>query len=470
MNDLFSISIIQSIQNWRTPLLDKFFIFCNFFDTATFSIFLIVIVGLFINRKLGFKLALFLSLNFLVNKFLKQLFAMPRPLDIDPSLGLMTLTTPGFPSGAAQSSLLLCGILIKEWSSPLKWIIGPLYLLTISFSRLYLGVHFPGDILGGWAAGLVLLCLYLSISNWKKGVVLMTTLAAASVFASDPAQGLLYSHEKIEAKIPDKQLTPRSFVIQSGGLRYSEWTENEHRQSYKVMTAASSFLSNAPFLVYGEIHSASPSPFRWHFVPFQKQSNIVFRYWQQMQVAWRVIFSDGIPLKGNEKEFRTNQWDGAFDQVKDVNPEVSLKAKSDDPFCNEEIIKNQLVKDGETVRVLYDYRPIGDSHFLIVPKKHRRDFRQLTEEEYVEAAKLSQFVINRLREKQPAANIYFMHKAQPDAGQSVLHWHWHVIITDSPKADFWSKATFLWRMTFGANSLPQKELTERVDHYKEMLN
>lgn len=157
----FELQWIQELHRFRTPLLDSWFGFCDFFDTAYFIISLIVGVGIFYNRKLGWRLLIIFTINSLVNKFLKHAFDLPRPHDLDSQLGIINLSSPGFPSGAAQSAVLLCGILIKEGKSWWRFVIGPLFAVNLCLSRIYLGVHFPSDVLGGIIVGLVLLWGYI---------------------------------------------------------------------------------------------------------------------------------------------------------------------------------------------------------------------------------------------------------------------------------------------------------------------
>ncbi|ADI38703.1 hypothetical protein wcw_1352 [Waddlia chondrophila WSU 86-1044] len=294
-------------------------------------------------------------------------------------------------------------------------------------------------------------------SKTKSAIFIM--FAVAIPFLS--SQGKLYSEESVETKFPKKQLTSQSFVIQAGNSEYLDWTEAKHRASYKIMQAASRHFNNDPFLVLGEEHNSTTAPFHWHFVPFQRKNNPFSRYLQQLQVACKAIFfrSTALDEKKTAKFSNTS-----------AAPETSEQIKGNDPFCNEEIIKKQLVKEGAYVRILYDYRPIGDSHFLIVPKTHRSDFRQLTEDEYTEAAQLSQFVICKLKEQQPISDLYLLHKNQRDAGQSVPHWHLHVIANNTSQTNLWSKIQFLWRMTFGSPPLSDDELTRQVKHYKDLLN
>lgn len=59
-----------------------------------------------------------------------------------------------FPSGHAMSSMtLVAALIILTWGSRWCWltvIFGSVYAVAIAWTRMYLGVHFPSDILGGW--------------------------------------------------------------------------------------------------------------------------------------------------------------------------------------------------------------------------------------------------------------------------------------------------------------------------------
>ncbi|MBD2678227.1 MULTISPECIES: phosphatase PAP2 family protein [Nostoc] len=72
-----------------------------------------------------------------------------------------------FPSGHAIASITLVAIfLILSWATPwrrLVFIFGSLYVISIAWCRLYLGVHFPSDILAGWMLA----------SAWAIGVSLI---------------------------------------------------------------------------------------------------------------------------------------------------------------------------------------------------------------------------------------------------------------------------------------------------------
>lgn len=64
----------------------------------------------------------------------------------------------GFPSGHAMSSMALGTVLtILAWRTPARWPVlagSALLVLVVSASRLYLGVHYPSDVLAAWLASL----------------------------------------------------------------------------------------------------------------------------------------------------------------------------------------------------------------------------------------------------------------------------------------------------------------------------
>lgn len=86
---------------------------------------------------------------------LKQCFHRPRPHLW--SSDLPWPTNPSFPSGHAFSSMMFVTLLILLWPWRGRiWAIatGILFVVLIAWTRLYLGVHYPSDILAGWSAAI----------------------------------------------------------------------------------------------------------------------------------------------------------------------------------------------------------------------------------------------------------------------------------------------------------------------------
>jgi len=166
MAHLYEIQLrwIHKLQDgMRGPITDPFFIFFNSLDSAWFVLLFVACIMYLFNRKEGVSILFLFILSGAINMVLKQLFHSPRPCQIDPSIGILCFKSFGFPSGASQTGTLVAGIALTKCRSNWLRIIGVLFGLTMCFSRIYLGVHFITDVLGGIAIGVGLLFIYVKL-------------------------------------------------------------------------------------------------------------------------------------------------------------------------------------------------------------------------------------------------------------------------------------------------------------------
>ncbi len=175
--------ISDYVISFRSPLLTDYFIFIT--DVGDFYGYLIVLTIAIIVTALYFKnwkyilqTIFVLLLASLSNVMLKRLVDRARP-GIEHMVIVETLS---YPSGHAMSAMAFYGFLIYlfhrfKLNGFLKYFIISLLIvviLSIGLSRIYLGVHFPSDIAGGYIAGLI----------WVFLCILLFNLA--EVFRRDP--------------------------------------------------------------------------------------------------------------------------------------------------------------------------------------------------------------------------------------------------------------------------------------------
>jgi len=88
----------------------------------------------------------------------------PRPFQYDSRVkALVHAGGGGLPSGHTQSAVAVWGYLASQVRSRKLWILAGFLMIGIPVSRLYLGVHFPTDLLGGYILGALLLILFLKL-------------------------------------------------------------------------------------------------------------------------------------------------------------------------------------------------------------------------------------------------------------------------------------------------------------------
>ncbi|MFN6572543.1 phosphatase PAP2 family protein [Dendronalium sp. ChiSLP03b] len=167
----WDVPILLAIRQQHNPQLDVFAsmltklgVFWGVFPVAT-----AIAINFFLRRQWRRFSYLIITLtgSIIINRTAKVLLHRVRP-------HLWESPSPefdyGFPSGHAMSSMTLVAALViltwgSRWEKPVL-IVGSLFVLAIGWTRLYLGVHYPSDILAGWTASIA----------WATGVSLLFKL------------------------------------------------------------------------------------------------------------------------------------------------------------------------------------------------------------------------------------------------------------------------------------------------------
>jgi undecaprenyl-diphosphatase len=170
MDALYSwgIGVIEAMQALGSVPLNSLFKGITFLGNEEFYLLFIPLIFWCLDRRLGSRLVYLLMIASFVNYGLKSLFAEPRPFLIAPGINLIEADGYGFPSGHAQLAVVIWGVLAFELGRKWSRIAAIALMFMIGVSRVFLGVHFPTDVLAGWAVGAAFLILAVKLAPFMK--------------------------------------------------------------------------------------------------------------------------------------------------------------------------------------------------------------------------------------------------------------------------------------------------------------
>ncbi len=157
----FDQAVATTLQSWATPLATPVFVGISRLGSLGVGVLALGVSVCYGWRRQWLQLGAWLVAlggGEALNLVLKQLLARPRPPVVHP---LVSAAGYSFPSGHAMASLIAYGMLayfailaLRTWRARTGAVCAAaLLVLLIGFSRLYLGVHYVSDVLGGFAAG-----------------------------------------------------------------------------------------------------------------------------------------------------------------------------------------------------------------------------------------------------------------------------------------------------------------------------
>jgi membrane-associated phospholipid phosphatase len=155
-----------------SPGLDRFFLFMSAVGYASGVVLIDIALVAWLAWRRRWHDGLFFGLavggSALLSLAVKPLFGRARP---DLWLSIAPEDTYSFPSGHAMGSMTLgLAVIVLCWRTRWRWLalagVAPLVFL-VGASRVYLGVHYPSDVLGGWLAG----------TAWVLGLAMLVYVA-----------------------------------------------------------------------------------------------------------------------------------------------------------------------------------------------------------------------------------------------------------------------------------------------------
>ncbi|WP_052144633.1 phosphatase PAP2 family protein [Halalkalibacter okhensis] len=199
----FLISITENQQ----PFFNALAALLTFLGNEEFYFLIVPIVYWCFSKQAGFRLFYIFLLSVTVNAFLKITYAIERPIGTEGINSLFIESAEvgshypydSFPSGHAQGSTTLWGYIAYLVAKPLFWVLAIILILSISFSRLYSGLHWPADVAIGILVAVVILLISIrlqeKLSNLSQKIkwtlAILTPLMIVALFPEE--EGVKYA-------------------------------------------------------------------------------------------------------------------------------------------------------------------------------------------------------------------------------------------------------------------------------------
>jgi hypothetical protein len=149
----WGLGVVRGAQAFASPFLTAVMKGLSLAGSEFCYLALLPLIYWCVDKRRGLRIGILVFLSSAINLRLKLAFAQPRPYNLDPSVGMARESTFGLPSGHAQASAVFAGSAAPLFRRPWGLVFAIALPLLVGLSRIYLGVHFPTDVLAGWVIG-----------------------------------------------------------------------------------------------------------------------------------------------------------------------------------------------------------------------------------------------------------------------------------------------------------------------------
>jgi len=174
----------QGLGTWLLPIMSAI----TWLGTEYFYMIALTLIYWCLDSALGARIGLILMLANSVGGFFKVIFHTPRPYWIDPRVSAFSAETSfGLPSGHTLNATSVFGITAASFRKKWVWLAAVVIIILMGISRMYLGMHFLRDVVGGLVIGTILLFLFTGLEEplvrWFKKQHIVYRICAALLSA-----------------------------------------------------------------------------------------------------------------------------------------------------------------------------------------------------------------------------------------------------------------------------------------------
>lgn len=162
----YTLISIFLITDFATPIAKFITNFGGPIFLSTICIILFIIIK---NKKIGLSIIMNIAIIAILNQVLKRILQRPRPTEFR----IIEETGYSFPSGHSMVSMAFYGYLIyliykyikNKYVKCISIVLLSILICSIGISRIYLGVHYTSDVLGGFLISVSYLIIYIMFTN-----------------------------------------------------------------------------------------------------------------------------------------------------------------------------------------------------------------------------------------------------------------------------------------------------------------
>lgn len=183
----FELDVLLFLQNIRTDILNVLLQGITMLGEEVVMVLVIAILYFCIDKKFAQKLFFVTVSSAGINGIIKNLVRFPRPFATGKILCVREDTATGysFPSGHTQTFASMSTTIAKKLKKPLVTFLVGILIVLVAFSRMYLGAHYPSDVVVGAVLGVVLALIGTSLFDKveNKKVLYLATIILLTPFA-----------------------------------------------------------------------------------------------------------------------------------------------------------------------------------------------------------------------------------------------------------------------------------------------